>query len=643
MTPPAAKKPKTDDDAQHDAQLQAWLDASNAEYERLHLAFENDFWGTKMGLKGFTPESLTATKGAMEAWLRDKGNLARAAEWTAGGKGSDAQKLVLRCLERTFRCYTMDDPDAETMKGALVAAETALEAARGGLKVGLTEPGADGKFLEMSSVALRNRMRTCAEEPMRRAAYEELRAIGKFVVGAGFIDIVKRRNALARKLSYEDFYDYKVTAAEGFGKRRLFEIMDGLEERTRPQLERARAALSASKGASALEPFNLDFAMAGDLEARADAYFPFERAVEAWGRTFAALGIRYEGATMALDLLDRKGKYSNGFCHWPQPAWVKPDGSWVPSKANFTSLADPAAVGSGKTGLRTLLHEGGHAAHFACIRQPSPLFSQERAPTSVAYAENQSMFLDSLMGDAAWLGRYARDRGGGAMPWELVEQMIKATHPYEVFLLRSMLAVPYFEKALYEMADEDLTPEAVLELADSIETKIQGGAGPRPLLCVPHILSDESSCYYHGYVLAEMSVHQTRAHFLKGGGRIVDNPDVGRQLTDIYWRPGNSRAFLDLVEELTGAPLSGDAWVAALEETVDAKVASERKEYEWASTQPDPYAGGGDINLDMRMRIVHGDEDIADSQEPGSFLAACGQFKEYVRQHYPATAAAGAS
>ena len=43
------------------------------------------------------------------------------------------------------------------------------------------------------------------------------------------------------------------------------------------------------------------------------------------------------------------------------------------------------------------MHEGGHAAHFANVKQASPLFSQERAPTSVAYAENQSMFLDSLV------------------------------------------------------------------------------------------------------------------------------------------------------------------------------------------------------------------------------------------------------
>lgn len=53
---------------------------------------------------------------------------------------------------------------------------------------------------------------------------------------------------------------------------------------------------------------------------------------------------------------------------------------------------------------------GGHAAHFANIDQPSPLFSQERAPMSVAYAENQSMFLDAYVDDAAWAGRYARSR-----------------------------------------------------------------------------------------------------------------------------------------------------------------------------------------------------------------------------------------
>lgn len=45
-------------------------------------------------------------------------------------------------------------------------------------------------------------------------------------------------------------------------------------------------------------------------------------------------------------------------------------------------------------------------------------------------------------------------------------------------------------------------------------------------MSVPHILADESSAYYHAYVLAEMSVHQTRAHFKRKHGTLVDNDQV---------------------------------------------------------------------------------------------------------------------
>lgn len=68
-------------------------------------------------------------------------------------------------------------------------------------------------------------------------------------------------------------------------------------------------------------------------------------------------------------------------------------------------------------------------------RTPTPTHLQERAPTSVAYAENQSMFLDSLSNDGAWLGRYARSREGAVIPWEVVQQLIQDTHPYEVFMV----------------------------------------------------------------------------------------------------------------------------------------------------------------------------------------------------------------
>ncbi len=54
-----------------------------------------------------------------------------------------------------------------------------------------------------------------------------------------------------------------MTTAEGFGKRRLFEILDDLESQSRPILEAARARLAAEKGASALEPWNTGYKLAG--------------------------------------------------------------------------------------------------------------------------------------------------------------------------------------------------------------------------------------------------------------------------------------------------------------------------------------------------------------------------------------------
>mmetsp|Transcript_23191 Transcript_23191/g.45019 ORF Transcript_23191/g.45019 Transcript_23191/m.45019 type:complete len:630 (-) Transcript_23191:185-2074(-) len=623
---------------------QEFIDTINSGYEVVHKAFEAQFWGTKMVLSDgtkladgtvtpkFNTEELTRTKKAMEDFLADQSKLDKTRELLASPDITPDQTKVLKMFERTFGCYIMESKEAQKLREESMTIEGSLEAARNTMKLGAEIPG-EG-FKEMSSVGLRTRMRTHADESVRKAMYEGLRTIGPFVLDKGFVEVVKARNKMAKSLGYVDYYDYKVTQAEGFNKQKLFEILDTLEKGTRGIMEKARKRLADDKGAAALEPWNMAYMMSGDITQRMDPYFPFEKAVEMWGRSFSKLGIQYRGATMDLDLLDRKGKYSNGFCHWPQPAWTKPDGTFQPSLAHFTSLADPAAVGSGHTALTTLMHEAGHAAHFANIEQPSPLFAQERAPTSVAYAELQSMFLDSLVGDAAWRGRYARDREGGGIPWDLLEADLRANSPYKVFALRGMLAVPYFEKALYELPESEVTKERILSLADEIEQDIQGGFTARPLLSVPHLLADEASCYYHGYVLAEMGVHQTREHFLKKYGRIVDNAEVGPALATAYWKPGNSRMFLDLVKELTGKPLTGDAWVAELGGDIEETIKEEKKEYEWAVAQGHPSSESSDVDLGMRVRFVHGDTVIADT-EGGGFVPSCGEFEKYVVANYP--------
>ena len=69
-----------------------------------------------------------------------------------------------------------------------------------------------------------------------------------------------------------------------------------------------------------------------------------------------------------------------------------------------------------------------------------------------------------------------------------------------------------------------------------------------------------------------MSVHHTRAYFKAKYVNIIDNKAVGADLAQSYWKPGNSEMFLDVVEKLTGKPLSADAWVQELNQPVKEKV-----------------------------------------------------------------------
>lgn len=61
-----------------------------------------------------------------------------------------------------------------------------------------------------------------------------------------------------------------------------------------------------------------------------------------------------------------------------------------------------------------------------------------------------------------------------------------------------MLSVPYFERELYRLPEAEVTAERILALADEVEARIEGGPAPRPLMSVPHILSDESSVSQRG-------------------------------------------------------------------------------------------------------------------------------------------------
>lgn len=200
-----------------------------------------------------------------------------------------------------------------------------------------------------------------------------------------------------------------------------------------------------------------------------------------------------------------------------------------------------------------------------------------------------------------------------------------------------MLAVPYFEVALYRMSDAERTPDAVLALARSTEEFVYGVPGaPRPILSVPHLLDKESAASYHGYLLAHMAVYQTRAYFRRTHGYIADNPAIGPLLADHYWAPGNSVDHDTTLRSLTGEGFSARYLAAECNGTVEDAWEAARASMESAASRE--YPAAYPATLDAAIRIVDGAEVIADNSVSDKDM--CDRFEAYVQQRYFSRASA---
>ena len=91
-----------------------------------------------------------------------------------------------------------------------------------------------------------------------------------------------------------------------------------------------------------------------------------------------------------------------------------------------------------------------------------------------------------------------------------------------------------------------------------------------------------------------------------------------------------------MVENLTGTPLSHDAWVESLGKSVHELLTEEKAEYETAVTSGPKSKNS--IDLGMRALFVHGDVVIADSaSEVNGYVGACATFKKWVNKERPKT------
>ncbi|MBK6314334.1 MAG: M2 family metallopeptidase [Blastocatellia bacterium] len=378
----------------------------------------------------------------------------------------------------------------------------------------------------------------------RRTAWEASKEVGS-IVRENVIELVRLRNAAARRGGFDNFYAMQLAAQE-IDEDRLFATLGRLADLTDEPFRAGKsvidAHLSATQGVDVrdLQPWNYSDLFfqerpdTGDFDL--DALFAGADIEALTLATYDGIGFDLRGIAARSDLYERDGKDQHAFC------------------VNIGRAGDVRVLCNLRDTARwmeTNLHEFGHAVYDVEVDPELPYLL--RGPAHTSSTEAIAMLMGRLANSPEWLTevrgieRSVAERIGGTLADQLRMHML-------VFV-RWCLVMTHFERDLYrdpERPDLDVLWWDYVERFQLL-SRPEGRSAPDWAAKIHLALAP---VYYHNYMIGEMMASQIQHRLDDVAGGIVNRPIAGAYLRDKMFRPGASERWDHTVERVTGEPLS---------------------------------------------------------------------------------------
>ncbi|HEX2240014.1 MAG TPA: M2 family metallopeptidase [Actinomycetota bacterium] len=500
------------------------------QHRELEIDFLKAYWDSQIQAG---PETETRRAAAELELRRAKGDPAAYQE-VLEALDQPLHDPVLRRQLEVLRLSMTEDQMDEALRSQIVELSTAVEG-----EFASYRPEVDGKRLSDNEID--NLLKTSADEPLRRAAWNASKEIGG-VVGGRVRELARLRNKAAHDRGFADYYRMALELEE-LSEEWLFGLLDEVAAFTEEPFTRFKRELDDKLarrfGVETVYPWHYADpffqSMPPDGGVTIDHLVADASPPDLAARTFSGLGIDLDAILDASDLYPRENKSQHAFC-------ISIDrGSDVRILAN---------VVPDERWTTTMLHECGHAAYDISISQdlpfllrtPAHIFTTEAmAILSGRWARNSEWLLRILGADQAEIG-------------ELTQQLQKVEATESLLFARWVLVMTHFERELYSDPESDLD-RLWWELVAQFQL-VNPPPDPRGSDWAAKIHIASAPVYYHNYLLGEILAKQIEDKLQRDAGGMIDSTAAGDLLKDRFFAPGNLMRWDALIEASLGSELS---------------------------------------------------------------------------------------